>query len=226
MKWLPLFFLLFSPLFSDPIILFSPPENWECVKPKNLPESIEIAFLKNGVLNFRPSLNLSKEKISLSLKEYLHSVKKLHESELNAEWRDLGDFFCRGGKGRLAEIRADSPAGELRMLQAIFVQEDRAYILTGAARKEEFPKERASFLKAMRSLGELPDLFSAIPDKTKREALKEHYDSLTLCADDEERSLQWRTLPSVLAEHEELGNYWLFLALKEGLKRIYSEGDS
>lgn len=215
-------FFLFSTLFSDPIALFIPPEGWECVKPKNLPESIEIAFLKKGLIRFSPSLNLSKEKVSVTFKEYLRSVKKLHERDLKVEWNDLGEFSCGAGKGNLADIRTPSAGGELRMLQAIIMKDGWAFILTGAAKREDFPAERGIFLKTMRSLTVVPDLFAAIPDEKKRRDLKKTYDSLNLCESEEERALRWKSLPGLLSEYETLGMYWLFLALREGHERIFS----
>lgn len=213
--------LISSSLFCDSIAFFTPPKDWECVKSKNLPEAIEIGFLKKGPLSFRPSLNLAKEKVSVSLKEYLSSVRKLHEKELKVQWCDLGDFFCRAGKGRLAEIRSSSSGGELRMLQAIFLSDGWAYILTGAAKKEDFPLERGILLNALRSLSVVPDLFTAIPEEKRRTSLKEQYDSLNLNLDDEEKDLRWKNLAQTLSDYEDLGTYWLFLALKEGRERIY-----
>lgn len=216
-----LFFAL-SPLFCDPIGFFLPPKGWDCVKSKQLSESIEVGFLKNGIFRIPASINLSKVRVSVSFKEYLRSVKNRHEKEMKVEWRDLGNFSCQAGTGRLAEIRSSSSFGELKMLQGIVLQDGWAFTLTCAASKEDFPEERATFLTVLRSLAVFPDLFSAISDERRKESLKEIYDSFKFCSDDE-RPVCWKNLPKILAEYEDLGAYWLFLALKEGRGRIFSE---
>jgi hypothetical protein len=200
-------------LYGDPIGMFLPPEGWECVQSKDFPTTVQIGFLKQGQGIGRPSLNLTQAKVSGSWKEYLQAIRKLHEQELKMEWRDLGDFCCRAGKGRLIEIRS----GEMKMLQAIVLQDGWAYVLTGAAQQDTFAGERRVFLRALRSLWVLPDLFAAIADQQKRSSLQQVLNM------SEDPHLAWKNYRKMLSDYQDLGAYWLFLALKEGRSRLFSK---
>ena len=214
-----LFLLNFcSLLFCDPIGLFIPPEGWECVQSRDFPKTIQVGFLKKSSTAFKPSLNLATERVSVSFKEYLAAARRVHEQELHVEWRDLGDFLCRAGKGRLIEIRSASPCGEVKMLQAILVQDGFAYVLTGAARKEDFPLERKEILRSLRSLWVVPDLFAAIGDLNKRTILEQALDS-----SEENRERAWKSYCKTLLDYQDLGSYWVFLALQRGHTKFFVE---
>ena len=216
-----------NPIFesrSVSIPFFIPPDGWECVNPQKLTSPIQAAFFGKGQSDFRPSLNLATEKTDVTLKEYIKAVRKIHESEMNAQWRDLGPFTFSSGKGRLAEITTSSPLGVVKMLQGILVQDGCAYILTGAVLKDEFSSWQKDLLNTMHSLMVVPDLFSAIADLSQRSRLQEIFRSFDHLSSAEERQIQWSRLQKIiLDDFASMGSHWHLLILKEGHKRIFSE---
>jgi hypothetical protein len=214
-----LFFFPLS-LFCHPICIFIPPDGWEYAVPKN-PAYTQALFVGKGKSDFLPNLNLAIEEVDVSLKEYLKAVREIHESEMSLKWRDLGPFTFKAGQGRLGEITSQSPFGEIKMLQAIFVQDGTAYIMTGAALKEEFSAYQTAILSALRSLTLAYDLFGFIKDEAKRSSLLTAFQSFDHLAADE-RDIRWKELQkTVLEDYASLGGYWHLLVLKEGYQHIF-----
>lgn len=212
-----LFFLIYR-IFAS-ICYFQPPETWECAISENTSEHVQIGFLGKGKTELRPSINLATEKTDLSLKEYVAAVKELHEKEMHISWRDLGEFTFRAGKGRLGEITSPSPFGDIKMLQGIFLKGGSAYILTGAAAKEEFPEFRSTILAALRSLNLSADLISAIANPASQEKLRQLFEQFGSLEEEEE----WKNLQKTIAkEFAQMGQYWHYLILKEGHERIFA----
>jgi hypothetical protein len=220
----PLIIFLLAPFwgFTNPIPYFIPPAGWDCVQPPKPDSYVQIGFLGKGQSELRPSLNLAIEKIDVPLKEYLKAVREVHETEMNVKWRDLGSFTFSSGKGRLAEITSSTPFGEMKMLQGIMIKDGFAYILTGAALKEEFSALQKPLLDAMHSLTVIPDLFSAISNADHRKRLQEDFQSFDQLSTDEERQTQWSLLQkTILGNYAFMGSYWQILILKEGHQRIF-----
>lgn len=223
-----IFFLLFQfipfLIAANPICYFIPPEGWECIQSKTLSSQVQVAFVGKGNTDFRPSLNLAIEEVDVPLKEYLKSVKEIHESEMKVRWRDLGAFTFQAGQGRLGQVTSQSPLGEVQMLQGILVQGNFAYILTAAVLKQEFAAFQPILLKTLHSLTVIPDLFAAIPDESQKNTLQQtfhHYDQLV---DPEERQHEWAKLQDVvLKDFASLGGCWHFLILKEGYTHIFAD---
>lgn len=211
-------------VFGNPAVYFIPPDGWDCVQPPKPDRFFQIAFIGKGQSDFRPSLNLAIEEIDVPLKEYLKAVRKIHETEMKVEWRDLGAFTFNSGKGRLAEITTPSPIGAIKMLQGILVQGRYAYILTGAALKEEFSTWQKPLLNALHSLAVVPDLFSAIADTSLRSSLQKTFYAFDHLSTDEERRTEWSKLQkTIVSDFAPMGAHWQFLILKEGHQRIFSE---
>jgi hypothetical protein len=211
-------------VFGANIAYFIPPNGWECIVAQKPDPCVQIAFVGKGETNFRPSLNLAIEEIDVSLKEYLKDVREIHETEMNVQWRDLGPFTFGSGKGRLTEITSSSAIGDVKMLQAILVQDGCAYILTGAVLKKEFLAMQKTLLSAIRSLTIVPDLFSAISNPSQRSRLTELFCAFDQKALPEERQTQWSRLQKViLDDFASMGAYWQILILKEGYQRIFSD---
>jgi len=216
--WIPFF------CFADPIAYFTPPKDWNCIQPPTSDPYIRIAFLGKGQSDLRPSLNLAIEKTDVSLKEYLKSVKSIHENEMKVSWRDLGPFTFIAGKGRLAEIISPSPLGDVIMLQGIFIQEGYAYILTGAVLKEEFPQWQKNLLDALHSLVIVPNLFSAIRDSSLKKQLQETFHSFDRMTNEEERQKQWSVLQKmILNDFSSMGLHWQILVLKDGRQKLFPD---
>ncbi|HSX38815.1 MAG TPA: hypothetical protein VLE95_08350 [Chlamydiales bacterium] len=205
----------------EPIALFDPPEGWECAFPDKLSPCVQIGFLGKGATPFRPSINLAVEEIDVDLKQYVKAVKAIHLSEKGTSWSDLGKFNTRSGIGRLTEIRSHSQMGQVKMLQLLFVKDHYAYILTGAAIKDEFLKFQEDFIKTFQSLHFIPHLFSPLPFE-KQELFQKFFANLGKQSSKEEADAQWLDLQNlVVQDGKEMGNYWQILVLKQGREKLY-----
>lgn len=201
---------------------FLPPANWEAATPNSLSSYVQIGFVGKGSSEFRPSINLATEEVDVPLKQYVKAVKKIHAEETHTSWRDLGKFMMQAGEGRLTEITTSSPWGEVKMLQALFVKDHTAYILTGAALKQEFAQFQADFLKTFRSLSLLQDLFSPLPLK-KKEQFNQLFAKWNDSLAEESRKEEWLNLQKATTSCPEMGAYWQFLVLKEGRTKIFQK---
>jgi len=211
--------ILYSLLFSLLAFLpyFVPPANWEATKPAALSEYVQIGFVGKASSEFRPSLNFATEEVDVSLKQYVKAVKKMHSTEPQTTWRDLGKFKMQAGEGRLTEITSPSAWGQIKILQLLFVEGNTAYILTGAALKNEFAKFQNDFMDTFRSLSLIPDIFSPLSEKKRApfEAL--------WTASHEHKDQDWKDLQQAAASCPEMGTYWQFVVLKEGYSKIFQK---
>lgn len=217
-------FFLFS-LLEGSVCYFVPPEGWTCALPKNMSPHVKVGFISPKFSEFRPSINLALETVNVSLKEYLKAVKEIHLAQPNTRWRDLGRFQLAAGEGRLTEISSQSAWGDIKMLQAIFIQEDTAYILTAASLKKDFLKEQKKLLQALQSLTLAPDLYEKLPEEKQKESFQQFFTSLSTQPEksDEWRKQKWSTLQTLVeAAGSQMGSHWQFLALQEGHQQIYS----
>jgi hypothetical protein len=196
---------------------FLPPQGWEITDPTTLSPRVKIAFVKPKNQGFFPSMNLSVEKTSVSLSEYLKAVKAIHEQDRNNHWRALGKVHTATGLAQLTEIDTTSEWGPVRMLQLILLKEGHAYVLTAAALKKEFSKFYKEIQTAFRSLTLTTNLLSCIPLLEKQEGLKQKQESLFGVA--KEEHFQEKYWPSfqqeVLTQFAEMGAYWQVLLLKQ-----------
>ena len=224
MQWLLLFFPFF--LYSS-VCYFTPPADWECCQPKNMSPHVQVGFVGKGSTEFRPSINLAVEEVDVSLKAYLKAVKQIHLSQGNATWRDLGTFKLAAGEGRLTEISSPSVCGEVKMLQAIFIRDHKAYILTAAALKKDLPHLQEVILKSLSSLSIVSDLWAPLPEKAQRRQLQDFFSSVHArpsdVAADDWSAMQWARLQKIVEqEGSSMGSHWQFLVLKDGYAEIYS----
>ncbi|HAB99618.1 MAG TPA: hypothetical protein DCE71_07345 [Parachlamydiales bacterium] len=223
-KFIPIYLLLPLSVHSA-VAYFDPPQNWNCAVPKNMSPHVKVGFISPESSEFRPSINLALETVDLSLKEYLRAVKKIHLSQPNTSWRDLGRFQLAAGEGRLTEISSRSAWGDIKMLQAIFIQNQTAYILTAAVLKKDYAKQQKTLLKALQSLTLAPDLFTILPQDEQKEAFQTLFHSLS---SSEEKSEEWKkdkwSALQFLVEKAgpQMGAHWQFLALQEGHQQIYN----
>lgn len=207
----------------ESVCYFIPPSGWEIAQIDKLSPYVQIGFVGKGTSLFRPSINLALEDVDTPLKEYVKAVKQIHLSEPNTKWRDLGKFPMNGGEGRLTEITSLSPLGEVKILQAIYVKDQTAYILSAAVLKEDLLKIQSQLLKSFQSLRIVPDLFASLPEAKKQAELHDLFATLGNSLSDEERQKQLeRCQKALAAKFPEMGEHWQFLALKEGYKKTYS----
>lgn len=215
------FFLTAMSLCYGTHCTFIPPQGWEIAQLTNPSPHIKIGFLGQGSGAFRPSINLAiEEDVDISLKEYTKAVKEIHAAHPTTFLRDLGVFPTSCGEGKLLEITNQSAWGEIKVLQVLLVSEQKAYILTAAVLKEDFFKFQKQILQSFRSLQLTDDLFSLIPDQKKRAQLI----SLLSALRANDPNAQLTDLQNQMIQHADLGPYWAFLVVQEGLAKK-EEGD-
>ena len=109
------------------------------------------------------------------------------------------------------------------MLQMVLVKGNMAYILTGAAIKNDYLQMQGTFTKAFQSFALPSDLLSPLSPDTK----KQFEDFFTLVGKDlsdrteEKRASQWMDLQKIVLQESQMGRYWQVLMLKEGREKIY-----
>ncbi len=203
------FLILFPFLcFAGPTPLFLPPADWHAAQPKGL-SSIKVGFVGKSSTHFQPSISLSSEKVDCDLKDYLKAVKEIHCSRPDTRWRDLGDVTMKAGTGRLVEIRTSDTS----ILQAIYLADDTAYILTAAVAKEDFLSKQKEILASFKSFHLASDLWSNL----KEEKIRDKIFSLI-------EAKEWKALQQLIEkETSSMGKYWQFLVLQEAYGKIFSK---
>lgn len=199
---------------------FTPPKHWDISDPSTLSPRVKIAFLKKKSNGLSPSINLAVEEVDLSLSEYLKAVKQIHERDRNNQWRQLGKVKTQAGLAQLTEIDTTSEYGPMRILQLILVKEGKAYVLTAAALKEDFPDYYKEIQTAFRSLTLSTDLFSAIPQLDRKEALMQMQARLMEEAKDNQEKA-WKPFEKAVVEKfEDMGAFWQILVLQNAREKL------
>lgn len=203
-----------------PICYFIPPAGWEIAKLTNPSPYIQIGFLGKGSTAFRPSVNLAFEDVDVNLKEYVKAVKKIHLADPNTKCRDLGKFNMRAGEGNLLDITVSSPQGEIKQLQALFVKDSKAYILTIAVLKDDLPQLRAEMIQSLQSLNLIPNLYAPL-DETQKKELEDFFVRLENESSSDGKKKQLEKMQKTLAEkYAQIGPHWHYLVLTEGIAKI------
>jgi hypothetical protein len=227
----PLFFFIFlltsvfttTTNFSNDICIFTPPSSWQCADPSNLSSHVTVGYVGKGKSSFNPSLNLAKEEVDIDLKEYVKEVKSIYAQDKSSSVKSLGTIKTLAGEAVLLEICTKTSVGEIRILQAIFVKDNFAYVLTGATTKDEFIKYNKEMQQAFSSLAIVPDLISIIASEGKRSklnnkiyAFKKEMKEKKLINNKKLLIKQIEKFQKFLAtEFHEMGNYWQLLMLEQ-----------
>jgi hypothetical protein len=132
-------------------ILFTPPQGWRLVDPKELPGTIKAMVIGKGQGSVPPSISLGVDTFAGTLKDYLKKVKAINESH-GDEWKDLGTIQTEAGPASLSQVDIKTQWGVVRAMHVILVKDGNTYILTTSSPKEEFSKFYPEFFKVMRSL--------------------------------------------------------------------------
>jgi len=206
------FFLHCCPFQAKEFSYFYPPEGWVPAPPDALAPLVKMGFLEPKHFGFRSSLNLAEEEIDCNLDEYLEAVKAIHTASRHNHWTYLGKFLTKAGPAVLSQLDTTAAWGPIRMLQLIFVRDSKAYILTAASSKSQFPKMMKTFKQCLSSFSIATDLLSAIENTKKREHLQ-NLQTLTL-KDASEDSLE-KFQKEVLQNFADLGAYWQALLIAE-----------
>ncbi|MDN3506598.1 MAG: hypothetical protein P0S96_05150 [Simkaniaceae bacterium] len=146
--------------------LFSPPDGWEIADAKTPSKRAVVGFVDKRKSGFCPSLNLTQEKISIPIQEYLAIVQKNCQAK-KMKWRQLGNLETLSGKAYLVEIETKTKFGPSRLLQAILPYEDQVFILTAGVLKKDFAKHAPAIEKALRSMQVEKDLFALAGSKAE-----------------------------------------------------------
>ena len=230
--------LLFSFLLSpscfcvttdQPSCFFTPPPNWDFADPKILAPRVKIAFVGKTKQALAPSVILAVEDIKVGLPEYLKAVQAIYEKTRKTSWRSMGLIQTQAGPAHLLQIDTETKYGPLRKFQLIFIQDDKAYILTTTALKKEFSSHLASFQRTLSSFTCTCDLYTSLPRELKANlerletALLEKWNALLVKKSSFEEMFNqtefqegyWLPLQKkVLEDGQTLGAYWQMLVLR------------
>ncbi len=192
--------------------------------PKILAPRVHTCFLGKTSKGLAPSINLATEAVNVSLESYIEEVRKIHTSDPNSRWRDLGQYKTRLGDGRLTELETQTEFGTARMVQLVVIKENTAYILTASALKEEFSKYYKTFDQALRSLQSSSNLIESYPSNPNQ--LKELVKNITQKSDLDSEDFQkemWKPFENkIINDFTEMGPYWQILLLKEIQSQLQS----
>lgn len=222
MRYVLFFFSLLScwVLEGKEFCFFRPPEGWMPAAPDTLSPSVKVGFIDPKNFGFRASLNLAEEAIDCTLDEYLDAVKAIHSADRHNQWIYLGKFPTKAGQAALTQIDTNSSWGPLRMLQLILVHNNKAYILTAAASKKDFPNLVKTFRQSLNSLSITENLFSAVPSEEKRQHLLKLKTTSLLSKKTED----WENFENeVLHNFKDLGTHWQALLLAEAITERKSD---
>lgn len=136
---------------QEEFVLFTPPAGWRLADANSLPAHVRVMIVGAGPSSFPPSMNLSSEPFTGSLKQYLKTVKNLNSAQ-GYEWKDLGTIKTEAGNASLSQVDTKSQWGDVRLMHVIMIHHGHVYILTASALKDEFSIFYKDFFAAMRSL--------------------------------------------------------------------------
>lgn len=136
---------------GDNCLQFTPPKDWVLADITILPERVQMLAVGKGPSAFPPSLNLSSDNYTQTLKQYLKTVKDLNTSQ-GYVWKDLGSIQTPAGKGSLSQVDTQTTWGVVRFMHVIIVKNGRVSILTASALKDEFSLFYQDFFASMRTL--------------------------------------------------------------------------
>lgn len=153
------------------IVLFTPPAGWRMADPKLLPERVRLMVVGQGPSGFPPSMNLSLEPYSGSLKDYLKIIKNMNDAQ-GYEWKDLGTIRTEAGTASLSQVDTKTEWGHVRLMHVVLLKNGTIYILTASALKDEFSQFYKDFFASMRSLRVAKDAFEMVVNAQQRTQLK------------------------------------------------------
>lgn len=134
---------------------FTPPAGWKFVDPASLSKYVRMMFVGQGASDFPPSMILGYDDFSGPAAKFLAFIKKKNQ-EKGFETKDLGKVKTPAGIVQLLQVDSVSKWGKERQMQAILSFDDRIWILTCSALKEEFSKFYKEFFDALKTLSVNP----------------------------------------------------------------------
>ena len=207
---------------------FIPPQGWDIADQTKLSPRVKICFIGKSSNYLLPSVNLATEEVNVSLKTYVDIVKKDCESDPNCLFRDLGPYKTSFGEGQLIEREVKTPWGIARQVQLIVIKDERAYILTAGALKDEFSSHYQDFEAVLKSLRLTTDLTADVVSPEKKELLSklvgdlhrsvkaEGFDSTTF------QKEAWHPFQEkIINDFTEMGPYWQILMLRDVQHQLF-----
>lgn len=151
-RYILFFLLLFTGVYGQRCIVFTPPEGWQLLDTKLLSPRIKVMIVGSGKNNFYPpSINLGYEEYAGSLSDYLKEVKSVNQ-KTGAAWTDLGTIQTMAGQASLSQVDLKTEWGDVRMMHVMLIEDKILYVLTAASLKDEFSSFLPIMLPAMQSL--------------------------------------------------------------------------
>lgn len=118
-------------------------------------------------------INYNTQPTYLLLSEYVKDVIQNYTKDPNYECKILGPINAKNTKGTLIQIDVEKTAyGKMRLWQWITVQDERAYILTGACKSDDFTKRAATFKNLIASFALTEDPLELLNSEKKQTLLK------------------------------------------------------
>jgi hypothetical protein len=153
--FLSFFLVLFSRIqLAGEFYITQPPKGWECIDdPTQLPQKVKVLFIGTGTIKspFNPSINVTTEETSLSIGEYVCLAKQYHETQSSTRCIALGTVKTESGQAELLQIDRPTQWGDVRFIQAMLIQEGRAYVVTATCLKKEFGALSSQLFKSIQS---------------------------------------------------------------------------
>lgn len=204
-------------------VLFTPPAGWRFADQKL--KYVHVMVVGKGDHDFPPSINLGTENYKGTLKEYLKIVKDINDKQ-GALWKDLGAIRTEAGEASLSQVDIKTNWGEVREMHVILLKNEKVYILTAAALKEEFPKFYKEFFQSLRSLRINKTCLELVDNEKKRSQLQHQLVHLQqswdkLLANSTSTSQEAKPQELVFSDKEFQEKYWV--PFTNMLEQQYSE---
>lgn len=199
--------------------LFTPPKEWH--KNPTLPTAsrIKTSFFTKTKKEFCPSINLTEEKVSSSIDQYIKTIQEIYESDSGNRFRRLGTLKTKAGTAYLTSLDIEASVGKVRVLQSIFLQEGTAYILTGAVLQEDFGLYQKDLIDSFRSFSLTSHLSDYVKNETQKNTLLIQISNLL--SEKKNDSKYWETLKDFInQDFKEEGLYWQSLILEDVQKKL------
>lgn len=154
------------------LVYFNPPKGWFQVEPDKSTRTVKLIIVGKPKSTFAPTIKLSTQLYSKSLKDYLNMIKVKNQSE-GIDWKDLGIIQTKTGKASLSQNDEKTEYGTLRFMRVILLKDERIYILTATALASEFSFYYKEFFDALTSLTIIKDFYQPLSHKEKQQLKQE-----------------------------------------------------
>lgn len=178
-----------TPQQKKTLVQFTPPPGWSSADPKALPPTVKSMVVGKGKGNFPPSINLGMEPYNGTIKQYLKIIKAINDSQ-GSQWKELGTIRTAAGDASLSQVDTLTEWGEVRMMHVILQKEGNIYILTAAAKKDEFPSYYKTFFDSLRSLRFTESPVDIVSNGAQKEALVSRVNILKNSFDQESKKIK------------------------------------